>query len=179
MPLSRASAWQDRRTAFSHGWLRGRFLPRLGTYQSLLEGHASDYDREHRFDELLLGDWRSHETEILELLAEMEAALSPRALLEDGPLSRCDETTKEWLGEVAHYLWLARCSIPRRLTNAHEALADARAAATRLETHYVRLQRPVTAAGLAPLTADLARFRAACKALGRAVSDLPDKVMVV
>lgn len=171
-------AWQRRRTAFNHDWLKNQFVPALGSYQNLLDRQLEGPEFEKDLISQILAEWKEHRQEALSLLADFEEGMSPRRLFDQPPLSRCDEDTRLWLADVIHYLWLARDPVS-------EWVAQATACVSNADAHFEAFSAQLRAcpefrAALAqpPYHKSFAEFRRACLDLARAIEQFPTEVRV-
>src|ERR1044072_7135922 len=123
--------WQKRRNTFNHDWLKNQYMPALARYLNLLDGLIEDDEFAQSFVSQILPEWESHREEAANLIKSFECEMSPQRLLECSPLSRCDEHTKRWLGNLMHALWLKRYPVAQWVTDAMHAVENADAAYAR------------------------------------------------
>jgi hypothetical protein len=171
-----AVAWQKRRSAFNHDWLKNHYLPALAKALNLLADFLEDPVFERAFPETVLPQWQQHRSEAAALLADFEVQMSPRRLLEAGPFAFA-APAYAWLADLVHALWLGRQPVRRWLAAAASALAEADGA-------YAHLHRALADAGvdraaaLRRCRASLAAFRDACQRLAHAIEVFPCEVPV-
>lgn len=170
--------WQSRRSRFNHDWLKNQFLPALDNFLNILDGRVEDEETEATFIASVLPIWETHRTEAHLLPADFERCMSPRTLFERPPLSRCDEETRCWLGDLIHKLWLARYMVG-------DLVANASARAREVDDAYIKLQQgleecksKLTARELRPLRPLFGQFRQACYRLALSIERFPNKVLV-
>jgi len=171
--------WQKKRREINHDWLKNRFIVALNSWLRLLDGEIEDKMLEQSFLTQVLPQWEVRRQEISALLREFPSAMSPRQLFDEPPLSRCDNKTKEWLGEFMHALWLTRVSA-ESLTATAEAT---RAAADRAYADILQVLKNREPGDLKraikPYRDLCDRFRNACQELGAALSEFPHEIKVV
>jgi hypothetical protein len=100
--------WTKRRNAWSHDWLKNRFLPALAKLVNIMNGRVNDPSFHNRFIKEILPNWKTEIQEARGLIESFEADMSPRSLFSYPPLSRCAEATLTWLPDLVHILWLFR-----------------------------------------------------------------------
>lgn len=170
--------WQRRRSQFNHDWLKNRFLPALTKWANILAGEVEDQAFERTFSEQILPEWESQREEAMAICEAFENEMSPRRLVDRPPLSRCDESTKQWLGALVHQLWLARYPVSGWIAQA-TARVQATAAA------YDRLQEGVRRRGRTTLSQSqevrerFEDFRRRCQELAATMQALPSEIKVV
>lgn len=108
-------SWQRRRNAFSHAWLRNRYIPSLRKWLNVLDGRVEDREFEKMFIFNVLPEWRHHGDECADLLRTFAPEMSPRKLI-NWP------SDDDWLPELIDLLWLARCGVRTQLKLAQETL---------------------------------------------------------
>jgi hypothetical protein len=171
--------WQSRRREFNHDWLKNRFTVALNSWLRLLDGAIEDSILEQSFVPEVLPQWEARHDQLNELVRDFEMEMSPRRLFREPPLSRCDEQTKLWLGDLIHRLWLSRVAVRELASAAHRCVSAADAA-------YGDISQAVKAHSAGGLLANMrsqrqlfARFRDACQELGTALSEFPHEIEVV
>lgn len=170
--------WQKRRSAFNHDWLKNRYMPALAKYLNLLEGRVEDEEFERSFVSNILPEWEEHRGEALALAVDFERDMSPRLLFESRPLSRCDEATRLWLGDLLHALWLRRHPVRRWVEAAEAATARADEAYTWLRDTLRDCPAPGSADATRRYLKQFAELRARCQDVANAVSKFPSEVKV-
>jgi hypothetical protein len=171
--------WQVRRREFNHDWLKNRFIVALNSWLRLLDGAIEDSILENSFLAEVLPQWEARRSEASDLIREFEKEMSPRTLLAEPPLSRCDGQTKQWLGELIHGLWLVRVAAKELTASAESCVAAADAAYAEL-TQAVKIRpKGELLPAMKPHRHLFERFRDACQKLGAAMSEFPHEIKVV
>lgn len=172
------SLWQKRRSKFSHDWLKNQFTPALAKFLNLLDDKIEDAKFERSFVALVLPEWESYREEASALALDFHEEMSPKRLFHQLPLSRCDEHTREWLGDLAHNLWLVRYSVD-------QWGSDASAQAANTDLSYVRLREAMqnctdvkSAPALRQFRHYFVEFRKCCLDLAVAMEKLPGEMRV-
>lgn len=171
--------WQKRRSAFNHDWLKNRYMPALAKYLNLLDDRVEDREFERSFVSNILPEWQENLDEARALVLDFEQEMSPRRLFESPPLSRSDEDTRRWVGELVHALWLRRCPVKQWVSEAVEATERADAAYRNLRDLLRASADTRSAQAMIPYRAQFAEFRARCQGVANAVSKFPSEVKVV
>lgn len=171
--------WQKLRGRFNHDWLKNQYMPALAKYLNILDDRVEDEEFERSFVSEILPEWEHHRAEALMLARDFEGALSPRCLFEMPPLSRCDETTRQWLGDLAHALWLRRYPVEQWVSAAIAAIESADHAYRRLRELLQESQEDDDAAQATRAHHEqFVEFRALCQNLANAVSRFPSEIKV-
>ncbi len=170
--------WQRRRSELNHDRLKNQFLPALAKWLNLLDDRLEDPAFERSFVRSVLPQWWRLRDEAVALADSCEAEMSPRRLVEAGPLRRAAAPTRAWLGPLAHALWLARYAVRGRADAVRDRAAAAQAAYARLEEGLHEHAPRCSAAGLRPLRPRFAEFRDRCRELARAIEAFPSEVKV-
>ncbi len=170
------SEWQRRRGSFNHDWLKNVYLTALGKWVNILDDVVEDGAFEVMFMLGLFEEWSTRRHDVRALLEDFESEMSPRRLLSQPPLDRCDAVTKEWLGSVVHGLWLSRVGV-RELVSTARARLDA-ADAIFEEIHRTMPKGKCAAADLRPLRDRFVAFAGACAELAEAISRFPSRILV-
>ena len=165
--------WQKRRAQFNHDWLKNQFMPALDKWLNLLDDKIEDPNFERSFTLSVLPEWHSHRDEALAIVSDFEQQMSPQSLFEREPLSRSDEDTKKWLGELVHHLWLERYPVKEWITNASAAVENADTAYTQLQQQLQQCSNIQSAQVLRPFREQFAEFRKNCQDLARAIEQFP------
>src|SRR5439155_14158266 len=107
-----------------------------------------------------------------------EREMSPASLFDRLPLARCLPSTREWLGDLVHNLWLTRYAV-------HQRMADALAILEEANGVYHQLGERLRACAVAEdvkmvrsWSQDWLSFREACQKLARAIETFPSEVRV-
>lgn len=164
--------WQETRRRFSHDWLRNKLLVAVGKGVNVAAGKIEDPEFEQRFLGRVLPEWESRKGDAVRLAATVEPALSPRRWMERPPLDRLRAEDREWLGHVAHNVWLSESHVGSwrdRVVNAVQQ-ADRRYASLRA------LVPPRAIRGRPEMEKALADFREACAELATAIGDWPARI---
>jgi hypothetical protein len=171
-------SWQDRRSKFSHDWLKNQFLPALSKFLNLLDDKVEDPEFEASFVSRVLPQWESHFEEALNLARDFEEEMSPQQMLQTTSLSRCDENTRQWLSSTAHRLWLARYPV-------HQWTSDACICVERVSGAYDRLCEALLdcentrSAPILQVCRELfAGLRERCQDLANAMERFPREILV-
>ncbi len=168
-------AWQRQRNAFNHDQLKNRYLPALAKCLNLLDDKIEDEAFEKSFLTTVLLDWERLQSEAGTLAGDFEGNMSPRGLLEESPLRRLDDPTREWMGELIHGLWLVRCKVKDLVAHALECIEATHKA-------YIRLQRRLSQDGglsfrkLRESRSEFAAFHDCCRKLSQAFEAFPSEV---
>ncbi len=170
-----ARQWQRRRSAFNHDWLKNRFMPALAKLMHVLSGQILDPEFEQSFVDSVLPEWPERSGEVNALLCDFETEMSPRTMLERGPLSRCNPETKEWLGELIHQLWRRRHRVGELIHNGSTAL---RAADVAYQMLQQRIRDSAGGTTIQSCYDDLVLFRERCQDLATAIEAFPRRVLV-
>jgi hypothetical protein len=172
-------SWQKRRSDFNHDWMKNKYIQALGDWHRLLNDEQEDEDLEKKFVSDVLPQWESHSAEAFALPRNFKTEMSPRVLFKKAPLSRCDEDTKKWLGEVIHNLWLVRYAVRQRIN-------DTTTKASSANLSYLRLQKALkmcpdtrSAASLRPLRPFFEDFCKCCQSLTGAMEKFPSEVKAI
>lgn len=168
--------WQKRRSEFNHDWLKNRFMSALASWINLLDDRIEDAALEDSFVTFTLSEWEFHRQEAVALPGDFEREMSPSSLFDLQPLSQCDNNTKQWLGELAHYLWLTRNPVDEWVANATERAKDVDAVYTRLQAALKDCTDVRSAEALRPLRNRFVEFRERCQELARAIEKFPSEV---
>lgn len=115
-------SWQKRRSHFNHDWLKNQYIPKLGTWMNILDDEIEDDDFLQSFVYSILPEWERYKDEALRLTIDFENEMSPKILFNNAPLCFCDESTKEWLGNLVHMMWLERCSVQLLVKEARDCV---------------------------------------------------------
>lgn len=118
--------WQLMRKRLNHDWLKNKFLvAHLNGFIARLSASNPDPVKFKEFATQDWPTWSCHREELADLIKSAEAALSPRQLLDQLPLSACNSETKDFLCKLVHDLWLTRSSIRKKIANSEVALKEA------------------------------------------------------
>lgn len=172
-------SWQDRRSRFNHDWLKNEFIPALTKWMNVLEDRVEDLTFEKEFFAKYFLQWESHSKEAICLLDDFEKEMSPRVLFNEYPLANCEQSTKVWLVEMTHTLWLARYSV-------EEIDANARTCIDKVNAIYIELQAAMKNCTEVREVRQFRTFRnqfkeflSACSNLGMAIERFPNKIVAV
>lgn len=172
-----AHAWEVRRSEFNHDWLKNKYLNSLSAFiKRCLKAKIVYPERLTEFVSLDMPQWAERLPQLKELVASFQSEMSPRTLFCQPPLNVVDDHTKQWLGRLAHGLWLSRCDIQTRTQRLLEAI-------DRVDRSYESLSNDVSDDGarveaLMQHLTGFCEFRDALVQLSEAISDLPHRVMV-
>lgn len=170
--------WQGRRREFSHDWLKNQFMPRLASWLRLLDDEIEDPELEREFVPSFLpeGERRIHDA--LVLVRDFEREMSPRRLFGCPPLTRCDYDTQEWLGEVAHMLWMNRYPIKKWTTSAIDSVEAVRTAYKELGVMISSCSDPGSAKAFRPYRIAFAKLHMSWQALADSIGKFPSEIKV-
>lgn len=119
--------WQERRSKFSHDWLKNGFLANLNTFLVRLERACPVQEDLDFFVREELQEWEARIGEADWLLKTVEEEMSPKRFFDVPPLANCDGETKQWLPELVHNLWLNRYPVQKLRDDGIGALGRAKA----------------------------------------------------
>jgi hypothetical protein len=173
------SSWQRRRTEFNHDWLKNQFIPALAKCLNLLDNRIEDRAFEQSFVLLALPEWDLHRGEAPTLAQDFEREMSPRRLFDQLPLSRCDEDTRQWLGNLVHALWITRYPVRQWVSEAFEAAKRADASYDALQAALAGCADIRSVEALRSFRKHFSDFRERCQELGHAISKFPNEVKMV
>jgi len=179
LQLRMISQWQKDRSAFNHDWLKNQYMPALAKYLNLLDDQLEDLEFERSFILETLPEWEAHRAEALALARSFESEMSPQRLFDAPPLARCDEATKQWLGEFIHTLWLKRYPVRQWISGAVTATEHADTAYQKLHAMLRACPNVYSAEVTRPYRAQFGELRARCQDLANAVSKFPSEVKVI
>jgi hypothetical protein len=148
---TRAFFWQKRRAEFNHDFMKNRFLPALARWLNLLDDQLHDPHLEETFLISVLPAWECARRQAVGLVKELEVEMSPARYFDEIPLSRCNVTSKAWLADLVHELWLAKWGVRQRVEETLRAIAAAEEAYQGIlrangeggATKELRAQRPI------------------------------------
>jgi len=127
----------------------------------------------------VLPQWESYVDEALALPRDFELEMSPRVLFNDPPLSRCNEDTKHWLGEVIHNLWLVRYAVRQLIADALTKAESAKLSYGRLKEALKDCSDTRSAESLRPISSLFEEFCKCCEALAGAIEKFPSEVKAI
>lgn len=156
-----------------------RFLVDLGSFLNILDDRIEDSILERRFVQYVLPQWPKRSIEAIQLVATFETEMSPRKLFERAPLNRCAPETMNWLPDLVHYLWLARCRVQDLLEEANNALALADAAYSRLIQLLTTCPNTQSALHLRQYREKFTAFRSTCEVASKAINRFPSRIEIV
>ena len=171
--------WQKRRSEFNHDWMKNKYIPKLGAWVNLLDGRIEDKDLEKFYVSSILPDWESHKNEALALSNDFETEMSPRVLFNELPLVNCDDETKQWLGDLIHYLWLIRYSVNQLISDASESAKNTNDAYYKLQDALRACKNTKKVEALKPFRKLFAEFLKNCRSLSDAIEKFPSEVKAV
>jgi hypothetical protein len=163
-------AWQRRRAAFNHDWLKNRYIPALGKWLNVLDGQVTDDAFAVTFAQHKFLEWRRESWALKSLLDDFTTEMSPARLLED---AAGNPWCAEWLRSFVRGYWLCVSDVERRLS-------DVRACADAVERAFWAVHGIIDDWGVQRILAEpgkarpvVAELHEACIALAEAVSALP------
>jgi hypothetical protein len=170
--------WHKRRSEFNHDWLKNRYMPALAKFLNLLDDKVEDEDFERAFVSSIFPEWEAHQEEVMCILRDFESEMSPKTLFCQPPLSKCDEQTKQWLGDLVHSLWLAKYPIKQWIEKAIMA-------ANRVDMTYHHTVKTLESCTDTQSAQTLRRFysmfdgyRRDCQELAIAIEKFPSEVKI-
>ena len=163
-------SWEDRRTEFNHDWLKNRFMPSLSKALNLLDDVIEDPAFENSFITQVLPQWENKSKSARELIQCFAFEMSPKSVLDQYPLSRLDDESKELLSEILHNLWLRRYQVNLAIKQAELAVSEADATYFELQTSLQNTARLNSAQDWRFARNELAEFRKKCQKLANALS---------
>lgn len=164
-----AANWHAERKHLNHDWLKNRLIVNVGAALNLARGDFRNPQFETFFFESILPEWEVRRAEVEKWGRETETALSPSGWLAYRPLSSLPESTRAWLGTVAHELWLREVPVKAWVRELESALRDADE-----RYHLITdLVPPSLAYGRRDLEHALDEFRTACDRLAATLSSFP------
>ncbi len=173
------TAWQRRRTALSHDWLKNRYLPALGSWANVLDGRIQDSALEASFETEILAQWETRRIEALALVSTFPNEMSPRTLVEYQSSFVADVDLRPLLTEVVHELWMFRNRISKLIWIAKARIRAADEAYSRIQT---KLKDRVSVDNLSAwndIRPDFDAFARHCRRLGRILTRFQDDVTIV
>jgi hypothetical protein len=171
-------AWQRRRSAFQHNWLKNVYLKGLHAFVAEISCECPSLPF---IDEYLQKDffaWEAKRAEARWLVDAFEEEMSPGRLLDGYPLNTTGAETRAWLGDVVDALWKNRQPIEEMRQETDHALRTV----DRLYDALARRLAVTGAPAMAPLEAmlpDFVVFEDACKRLARSLGSMPAEWKVV
>lgn len=171
-------AWEVRRSGINHDRLKNIYYRGINAFILRLESSDADEAPVRRFLESDFHTWTDYNPLITELLMDYGREMSPRTLFDIPPLNRCDEDTKDWLGNLVHKLWMSRYDVENTIEKADSVLKAA-------DRCYEGLCKKLAAMDsrdislLKGLLEDFRDFRRACDDLIKVLSAFQRRVMVV
>ena len=167
--------WSQRRSEFSHDWLKNRFLNRLGEFDERLKVPHSEDSRLRRFIDDDLPQWLSHRPALEWLCDHCEECMSPRTLFEIPPLSNASADTKAWLPMAIHDVWVARTGIRRKISDLRESARAAHESYTKVADTFSAKPGIPRDEGTVTLVEE---FRDGCRQVSEGISQLPRTVQI-
>ena len=175
--MTHVPAWEERRSIFSHDWLKNVYLNRLDGFIARLSSEEPNQNRLVEFLQEDLPQWETHRQEARWLLDSFEYEMSPQRLFVQQPLRRCSKETQVWLGPLVHNLWHTRCAVCLRLEKGREAWREVDEAHSALAERLDDLET-IEMSQLFNLLPDSRKLRKACVRLGEVLSVLGETRVV-
>jgi hypothetical protein len=172
-------AWQKRRSTFNHDWLKNRFIPALVKFRNLLDDRIEDIEFEQSFVATVLPEWESHRQEAYALANDFEPEMSPRRLFDLPPLSQCDEQTRQWLGNLVHFLWLTRYPVRRWVDDTLTSAREADVAYHQIQEALEDCADVQSASALRPYRMVFVEFQKRCHELALSIQKFPSEVQAI
>jgi hypothetical protein len=176
--IAQTRVWQSRRNEFNHDWLKNQYMPALAACLNLMDGRIEDQELEDTLVAVVLPQWESHREEALALARDFDLAMSPRSLFDSIPLSRCDGSTKQWLGDWVHFRWLARRPVRQWVTDASEAVRLVDNAYQQVQVALEQCVDKRSAKELRRFREQFSDLRDKCQQLADAISKFPREMVV-
>ena len=172
-------SWAKHRRTFNHDWLMNRFIPALAKYLNLLNYETEDFTFEHSFILTGLSVWESRRIEAIDLINTFEWEMSPQRLFDHLPLSEGKNSTKYWLGNLVHSLWLARYPVRQLVAETCDAIQQADNAYKRLQESLSGCADITSAHAIRPFKEQFAEFYRRCQHMASTFSRFPNEIKVV
>lgn len=119
--------WNERRAKLSHDLVKNRIIP--ATFRMLnIVGGQIEADPIETFDTSITIVWTESNPSLRSLFETAESELSPRNYFLVEPLIHCPLSTKEWLPDLIHELWLERHDVRGWSNTGSQLAADVEAA---------------------------------------------------
>ena len=122
--VAASSEWQILRNKFNHDWLKNKFLNSFNDFIEQLQRRDPDLVRVSEFLTEDFSAWKSRRQDAQRIVQSFEDSMSPLRFLICAPLNRCDDETREWLGNLVHELWLSRYSVKEKAKESQDALVE-------------------------------------------------------
>ena len=175
----RVDRWERERSKLNHDWLKNEYLPRLGTWLNVLNGHVSRWAEEPVFVRQVLPQWADHRDAIRAMLDECANALSPVRVLEAIELPQRDPDTFDWLGGLIHALWLKRSGVRDIIGHAQDCLRRADAAYRCIQEVVSEYTEQELAQAFMSERPGFEALEKACSELADAITSLPHRTRVL
>jgi hypothetical protein len=173
-------SWQKRRSEFNHDWMKNRYLQALRSWLRLLSNNkVSDKITERTFIADTFPQWKIHYDEAIALANDFETEMSPKILFKEPPLTRCDDDTKYWLGELVHALWVDKYSVKALTSNTIELIAKTNQAYNILQTALQTCADTKNIEALRCFKPLFDEFCKYCESLSGAIEKFPSEIRVV
>lgn len=114
--------WQQKRNRLNHDRLKNGLCLEVARLKNILRGEVEVDPKDAVPD---LTQWRGLFDEIRALVSAFPIEMSPRCLFNEGPLSACDQETKDWLSVVIHDSWITSRRTRTLVLEAEDKLDDA------------------------------------------------------
>ena len=177
--LIQIPAWQRRRRQFYHDWLKNRYITSAHRFINLLDDLLEDEECERTYVRETLPEWVLHRESAVALCEEYELDMSPRTLFALFPLSQCSGETHQWLPDVVHSLWLARCPVRSWVESTLAQIAEVNRVYDGLLQTLEACEDLCSAAALRQFRSNFDELRLACIALSRAFEQFPREIGIV
>lgn len=119
--------WNERRAKLSHDLVKNRLIPATSRMLNIVSGQI-EADPIETFDTSITIVWTESNPSLRCLFETAESELSPRNYFLVEPLINCPPSTKEWLPDLIHELWLERHDVRRWSNVGSQLAADVEAA---------------------------------------------------
>lgn len=116
--------WQLQRSDFVHRWGKLSFIDDIELWENIMRGLVVDAEFEAKFPEALAKEFDAYRNEAQHLIEGFEAEMSPRAAWARLGRSKLNDSP-QWLGEIAHALWLSRVPVQALVRDAENCLRGA------------------------------------------------------
>jgi hypothetical protein len=173
--------WPTRNSCLRHGWLRNRYMNRLGAFLARLGSPKPDVRLLRRFLEEDFEEWSVRRQDFSTLVNLFVIEMSPASLFSEGyPLSQSPDYV--WLRDLADNLWRVRYPVDIWTRRANEAIEKADKAFDEASKAYRTLEQKdavgADAAAILALRADFLKFSDTCERVAETLRDFPDRVLV-
>jgi hypothetical protein len=160
--------------------MKNKYIQALRSWIRLLQNDKIVYKMlEKTFIADTLPQWEDHVDEAFALARDFESEMSPVVLFKALPLSRCDQDTKQWLGELIHALWMVRYSVNMLIADAGRKAESAKQAYNTLQDALKTCTNTKSIEAIRPLKPLFDEFCRCCEALAGAIEKFPSEIKAI